>query len=76
MPRSTVRDATSMVSFVIAVSLGLLAQAAELERVTGLPLEEARICVTGYDHNRPDPSLRDRIRPDHHRHREDHHDFA
>jgi len=24
-------------------------------RVAGLPLEQARICVTGYDHNRPDP---------------------
>ena len=55
MPRSMVRDAASIVTFVIASSLGLLAQAAEPGRVTGLRLEESRICVTGYDHNRPDP---------------------
>jgi len=29
--------------------------AAEPGRVTGLPLDKARICVTGFDHNRPDP---------------------
>lgn len=35
--------------------------AAEPARVTGLPLDKARICVTGFDHNRPDsfPGLGD-----------------
>ncbi len=37
--------------------------AAELGQVTGLSLEKARICVTGFDHNRPDhfPGLGDFI---------------
>ena len=30
-------------------------RAAQPGRVTGLPLAKARICVTGHDHNRPDP---------------------
>ena len=29
--------------------------AAEPGEITGLPLKEARICITGFDHNRPDP---------------------
>ena len=29
--------------------------AAEPGQVAGLPLDQARICVTGFDHNRPDP---------------------
>ncbi|REJ92459.1 MAG: exo-alpha-sialidase [Planctomycetota bacterium] len=33
----------------------LAAPSACAQPVTGLPLEEARICITGYDHNRPDP---------------------
>jgi len=28
---------------------------ANAQPVAGLPLEKARICITGYDHNRPDP---------------------
>ncbi|HAY83278.1 MAG TPA: hypothetical protein DCY79_26015 [Planctomycetaceae bacterium] len=34
---------------------GLTASNANAQPVTGLPLEKARICVTGFDHNRPDP---------------------
>ena len=33
----------------------LASTAANAQPVTGLPLEKARICITGYDHNRPDP---------------------
>ena len=55
MKKHAVHKVTSIISFAIASSLSLQVQAAEPERVTGLPVEEARICVTGYDHNRPDP---------------------
>ncbi len=34
---------------------GLQTQAAEPGQVTGLPLDKARVCITGYNHNRPDP---------------------
>ena len=29
--------------------------AADSKTVTGLPIRKARVCVTGFDHNRPDP---------------------
>jgi hypothetical protein len=29
--------------------------AADSKAVTGLPIRKARVCVTGFDHNRPDP---------------------
>jgi len=43
--------------------MAMSAQGAEPGRVTGLPLKTARICVTGFDHNRPDdfPGLGDFI---------------
>lgn len=45
-----------IVSFLIACGpLAATLPAAEPGRVAGLPLEKARICVTGHDHNRPDP---------------------
>ena len=37
------------------LSIQSLLTAAEPGEVTGLSLQEARICVTGFDHNRPDP---------------------
>ena len=37
------------------VSIPVLLRAAEPGEITGLPLDQARICVTGFDHNRPDP---------------------
>lgn len=54
--------AISMVCHAGAFPMNSL-QAAEPNRVTGLPLEQARICVTGFDHNRPDdfPGLGDFI---------------
>jgi len=48
----------SNICFIVVSVSVLLAQASEADeagRVTGIPLDEARICVTGYDHNRPDP---------------------
>lgn len=45
-------------SFAAVVSLFLFGRpllAAEPSNVTGLSLEEARVCITGFDHNRPDP---------------------
>lgn len=40
----------------IALLLGVTeAQTADQSKVAGLPLDEARICITGFDHNRPDP---------------------
>ncbi len=44
--------AATMISLLPAQSL---LTAAEPGEVTGLSLQEARICVTGFDHNRPDP---------------------
>lgn len=40
-----------------------ISQAAEPATVSGLPLDKARICITGFDHNRPDsfPGLGDFI---------------
>ena len=37
------------------VTLFLLSPVMNAQTVTGIPLEQARICVTGFDHNRPDP---------------------
>jgi hypothetical protein len=54
MKKFTSRSATPMVLFVFASALSSLA-VGEVERVSGVPLDKARICVTGYDHNRPDP---------------------
>jgi len=50
-------------SFLVLLAVSTLAHAAEPKNVSGLPLEEARICVTGFDHNRPDdfPGLGDFI---------------
>ncbi len=51
-------------AFAVAFALlAMSAQATEPDRVTGVSLETARICVTGYDHNRPDdfPGLGDFI---------------
>ena len=43
-------------AMILLVLLCMLAStAANAQPVTGLPLEKARICITGYDHNRPDP---------------------
>ena len=40
----------------LLILLSALATAdANAQPVTELPLEKARICITGYDHNRPDP---------------------
>ncbi|MBM79105.1 MAG: hypothetical protein CMJ78_00745 [Planctomycetaceae bacterium] len=33
----------------------LSATNAKAQSVTGVPIEKARICITGFDHNRPDP---------------------
>ncbi|MBC8355644.1 MAG: exo-alpha-sialidase [Planctomycetes bacterium] len=56
MLRLTTRDGVMLVSLLAAVGLvGVPAEAIELGKVTGIPLPEARICVTGFDHNRPDP---------------------
>jgi len=35
--------------------ISTLLKAAEPGEITGLSIEQARICVTGFDHNRPDP---------------------
>ena len=43
---------------VLATAIGPIhrvARAANPGRTTGLPLKKARVCVTGFDHNRPDP---------------------
>ena len=42
------------VCFLMALS-GLQTQAAEPGQVTGLPLDKARVCITGHNPNRPDP---------------------
>ncbi len=56
MPGFTKRGTMLIVSFLIATgSPRGLGQAAEPGKVNGLTAEKARICVTGYDHNRPDP---------------------
>ena len=57
------RDALLAAILVIYAASGMLSHAAEPDRVAGLSLEEARICVTGFDHNRPDdfPGLGDFI---------------
>ena len=46
------------ISIFVMAAVGLIAtmaQSAEPGRAGGLPLSKARICITGYDHNRPDP---------------------
>jgi hypothetical protein len=54
--RSRHRSQSTIIGFLFACGpLAALLPAAEPEKVTGLSLEKARICVTGYDHNRPDP---------------------
>lgn len=46
---------TSISIFVAALGLlAVMAQSAEPGGPAGLPLNKARICITGYDHNRPD----------------------
>ena len=37
------------------LALFFISQPVKSQTVTGIPLEKARICVTGFDHNRPDP---------------------
>ena len=41
--------------FSFAVLISVRGFAAEPATVSGLPLEKARLCITGFDHNRPDP---------------------
>ena len=60
---TTVRTRFIVTLLISFGTLAVLLPAAEPERVSGLPLDKARICVTGYDHNRPDdfPGLGDFI---------------
>ena len=37
------------------LALFFISQPVKSQTATGVPLEKARICVTGFDHNRPDP---------------------
>ena len=58
------RRASLMIALaIVAGSFGAFAEAAKPKPVTGLSLDKARICVTGFDHNRPDdfPGLGDFI---------------
>ena len=41
--------------FSLVVLISMRGFAAEPATVSGLPLEKARLCITGFDHNRPDP---------------------
>lgn len=43
------------VATLLAILLTSNVRAAEPDNVTGIPLEKARLCITGFDHNRPDP---------------------
>ena len=64
MQRLTARHAALIATSLITLGMSVVqAQEAEPDLVTGLPLQDARICVTGYDHNRPDafPGLGDFI---------------
>lgn len=47
----------SVISGLIVLPLfaGIATSSHGADPVTSLPLEKARICITGYDHNRPDP---------------------
>ena len=42
-----------LIAAVLCTPVAIPVQSAE--PITGVPLEKARICITGYDHNRPDP---------------------
>ncbi len=56
MLKLTAHARTALVTSIIAfMPMPALLRAAEPGEITGLSLEEARICVTGFDHNRPDP---------------------
>ena len=45
----------TVVPLLVLNSLVALSAADDVGPVSGLPLEKARICITGFDHNRPDP---------------------
>ena len=62
MQRPTLTMIFCIALFVCGTTTGDL-YAAEPGSVTGLPLAKARICITGFDHNRPDlfPGLGDFI---------------
>lgn len=56
MTTLTIRHTVVLLIFLIALTpMRALLPASEPGQVGGLPLNTARICVTGFDHNRPQP---------------------
>lgn len=56
MLKFTIYASAALATWMIAFApIPTLLSAVEPGEVSGIPLDKARICVTGFDHNRPDP---------------------